>query len=419
MIHVLHILLALNLLAAAFAGAIHSKLPRKVRNFSFVYFGFSLTGQVFALPLSMLTIISLYFAFNVSLLSSVIALINVATLALFALTLFRSWQGSQALSQIVPNGDDASIWRFLLGALFPFQIPRRDVMRIKNITYGPSGRRNRLDLYMPKIRPSWPMPVLVHVHGGAWVVGQKHQQAQPLIQYMASKGWLIVDVNYRLGPKHKMPAMIQDVLRAVAWVKDNIETYNGDPNFISLTGGSAGGHLVALAALASGVESLKPGFEQTDCSVDACVPVYGVYDFIKRNDGPSEGTDELQSFLTKLVMPGPPEMHEALWDQLSPMGHVHPDAPPMLILHGRHDALVDFDSAKAFAETLNQTSKNTVTFAELPSGQHAYDMAHAPPTPEHVRAIYRFLESVRIAKISKSSSATVSNKNSMVGNDIA
>ncbi|MGK0372652.1 MAG: acetyl esterase/lipase [Glaciecola sp.] len=192
--------------------------------------------------------------------------------------------------------------------------------------------------------------------------------------------------------------MIQDVLLAVAWVKANIETYNGDPNFVALTGGSAGGHLVALAGLASGLESLKPGFEQSDCTVDACVPVYGIYDFLNRNGTMSEGVNELQSFLTKLVMPGPPEMHKALWDKVSPMGHVHPDAPPMLILHGRHDMLADFESAKVFAETLNQTSKNGATFAELPSGQHAYDIAHAPPTQEHIRAVYRFLESVRIAK---------------------
>jgi acetyl esterase/lipase len=80
------------------------------------------------------------------------------------------------------------------------------------------------------------------------------------------------------------------------------------------------------------------------------------------------------------------------------MDQVHPNAPPMLILHGRHDTLADFNSAKAFAQTLDKASNNGVTFVELPSAQHAYDIAHAPPTPEHVRAIYRFLESIRLAK---------------------
>ncbi len=398
MIHVLHIFLAVSLFAVAFAGAIHSELPRKVRHLSFIYFGWSLLGQILALPLLILTIGSLFFALSRVQLSPLIVIINILTLALFTLTMLRSWQGSQMLSQVEPDGQGASIGRFLKGSLFPFQLPRRDVKRLKNISYGPSGRKNQLDIYIPKAKPLLPMPVLIHAHGGGWVVGRKHQQAQPLIGHMASKGWLVVDVNYRLGPRNKMPAMIQDVLLAVSWVKANIETYNGDPSFVALTGGSAGGHLVALAGLASADESLKPGFEQADCAVDACVPVYGVYDFCKRSGAFNEGIDELQTFLTRLVMPGSPEMHEALWDQVSPIGQIHSQAPPMLILHGRHDMLADFESAKAFAETLNQTSTNKVIFAELPSGQHAYDIAHAPPTPEHTRAVYRFLESVRRAK---------------------
>lgn len=401
MINILHIFLAIILFATAFAGAIHSKFARKVRHFSFIYFGWSLTGQVLALPLLLLTIGSLYLTYSRVQLSPVIAIVNVVTIVLFTLTLLRSWQGSKVLSNVFPDGQKASIRRFIIGALFPLQLPRRDVKRVKNIIYGPAGRKNQLDIYMPKTSPLLPMPVLVHVHGGGWVVGRKHQQAKPLIQHMASKGWLVVDVNYRLGPRNKMPTMIQDVLRAVAWVKANIDSYHGDPTFVTLTGGSAGGHLVALAGLTSGLESLKPGFEQTDCSVDACVPVYGVYDFLDRNGALNQWTKELQSFLTKLVMPGPPQRHEALWDQVSPMAQIHPDAPPMLILHGRQDSLVDIEGAKAFAETLGQTSSNAVTFAELPGGQHAYDIAHAPPTPEHIRAVYRFLESVRVAKAAR------------------
>jgi acetyl esterase/lipase len=398
MIYVLHIFLSVTLFAGAFAGAIHSKLPRKVRYLSFVYFGWSLAGQVLALPLLLLTLGSLLVGLFKGPLLPAIVIINLATLPLLALTLLRSWQGSQVLSQNMPDGQGVSIKRFVLGSLFPLQPPKRTVKRLKNIAYGTSGNKNKLDIYVSKTEPLLPMPVLIHIHGGGWVVGRKHQQAKPLIGHMASKGWLVVDINYRLGPQHKMPAMIQDVLRAVAWVKANIKTYKGDPNFVALTGGSAGGHLTALAGLASATESLKPGFEKTDCAVDACVPVYGVYDFLNRTGAMSQGFDELQSFLTKLVMPGPPHTHEALWGQVSPMDQVHPNAPPMLILHGRHDTLADFNSAKAFAQTLDKASNNGVTFVELPSAQHAYDIAHAPPTPEHVRAIYRFLESIRLAK---------------------
>lgn len=398
MLYLLHLFIAINLFATAFAGALYFVKLRRMPTISFFYFGWSLVGQTFALPFFIMTLGSLYFALLSIHFSLLIILINIFTLALLALTLLRSWQGSKVLSQVEAQNNKASIWLFLKGALFPIQLPKRNVKRVKNITYGPHTGKNLLDIYMPKKLPNTPMPVLIHIHGGGWVVGKKHQQAKPLIQYMASKGWLVVDINYRLGPKHKMPAMIEDVLCAIAWVKTNIQHYNGDPKFVALTGGSAGGHLASLAALAHDQSSFKPGFEQTDCSVNACVPVYGVYEFIKRNGDHNEGIDSFQTFLTKTVMPGPPKQHPSLWDQVCPMSQVNSNAPPMLILHGRHDALVTIESARVFADKLKQTSANSITFAELPSGQHAYDIANAPPTPEHIRAIYRFLESVRIKK---------------------
>ena len=153
------------------------------------------------------------------------------------------------LSKLLQNERGRGIFpRFLFGTLFPFRFSRRDVQRQKNIAYGPNGRKNRLDIYTPKTTPSALMPVLIIVHGGGWVIGRKGQQSRPLIQYMASKGWVVVDINYRLGPRNRMPVLIQDVLRAIAWVKANIKDHNGDRDFIALSGGSAGGHLVALAA---------------------------------------------------------------------------------------------------------------------------------------------------------------------------
>jgi acetyl esterase/lipase len=395
MIYILHFFIAIGLFSAAFCGAINSNLVRKIPLIGIFYYVWSLVGQIFALPLMLLTIASLFFALYSQLVPWLIMLLSAASLVLYTMILVDSWIGSKALSKVAPNGNKASVLRFLIGSLFPIQLPRRDVKRLKNIAYGPAGRRNTLDIYMPQKSPVSPMPVLIHVHGGAWTLGRKHQQAQPLIQYMASKGWLVVDINYRLAPRHKMPVMIQDVLRAVAWVKANIASYNGDPQFVALTGGSAGGHLVALAALAANHEPFKPGFEHSDCSVNACVPVYGLYDFLNRNKKMKVGLKAFQSFLTKLVMPGSPTSHEAFWDEVSPLSYVRSDAPPMLMLHGRHDLLANFDSAKGFAETLAQSSNNPVIFAEMRGAQHGYDIAYASPTPEHQRAIYRFLESAR------------------------
>jgi acetyl esterase/lipase len=212
---------------------------------------------------------------------------------------------------------------------------------------------------------------------------------------MTKQGWLVVDINYRLAPRHRMPAMIEDVLRAIAWVKGNVATYGGDPGFVALTGGSAGGHLVALAALASDHEAFKPGFEKADCKVQACVPAYGVYDFLNREDIMVNEWNEAKFFLTSLVMPEPFNGPAKIWDHASPISHLRADAPPMLLLHGKHDALADFESAKMFADKLARASANPVLFAELPAAQHAYDLTYSPPTNEHVRAIERFLVSIK------------------------
>ena len=85
--------------------------------------------------------------------------------------------------------------------------------------------------------------MLLQVHGGAWTIGNKDQQGIPLMQHLAAKGWVCVAINYRLAPRDPFPAQIIDVKRAIAWVRENIAEYGGDPDYIAITGGSAGGHL--------------------------------------------------------------------------------------------------------------------------------------------------------------------------------
>ena len=94
--------------------------------------------------------------------------------------------------------------------------------------------------------------MLLQVHGGAWTLGEKEHQGRPLMNQMAAKGWVCVAINYRLSPRDPWPAHIVDVKRAIAWVRDNIADYGGDPDYLVITGGSAGGHLAALAALTPG-----------------------------------------------------------------------------------------------------------------------------------------------------------------------
>jgi acetyl esterase/lipase len=265
---------------------------------------------------------------------------------------------------------------------------RRGVKRISGITYAPDGERTTLDIVMPVEKPASPAPVLVHVHGGAWVLGKRDQQAKPLLHHLAQNGWVCVDINYRLAPKHRFPAMLTDVLRAIAWTKAHIAEYGGDPARIALTGGSAGGHLTALAALVHDRAEVKPGFEDADCSARAAVPCYGRFCFTDRLCLWGRNHDSMRKFEADKVMP--PGADEALWDLASPIALVRGDAPPMLVIHGRHDTLIPWEEGAAFAKAQREAG-GEVEHIELSGGQHAYDMMLSALTWGHVRAVRAWL----------------------------
>ncbi len=100
----------------------------------------------------------------------------------------------------------------------PFHFKRKGVRLHSHISYGDAGKRNLLDIYHPQEPREGGFPVLLQVHGGAWMIGEKEQQAKPLMYHMAQRGWLCVAINYRLSPEGGIPAHIIDVKKAIAWV---------------------------------------------------------------------------------------------------------------------------------------------------------------------------------------------------------
>ena len=115
------------------------------------------------------------------------------------------------------------------------------------VPYGPHGA-NVADIWRRRGLPrDGKAPVLLQVPGGAWMIGMRRPHAYPLMSHLASRGWVCVSIGYRVSPRHPWPDHIVDVKRALAWVKENIAAYGGDPDFVAITGGSAGGHLSALA----------------------------------------------------------------------------------------------------------------------------------------------------------------------------
>ena len=266
---------------------------------------------------------------------------------------------------------------------------RRYVEKTNVVTYGPHGRANRADIWRRRDLPrDGKAPVLVQIPGGAWVIGMRRPQAYPLMSHLAARGWVCVSVGYRVSPVHTWPDHIVDVKRALAWVKENIAQYGGDPDFIAITGGSAGGHLSALAALTPNDRQFQPGFEDADTSVVAAVPVYGRYDWFSTE---GEGRREFVELLEKFVVKRKLETDRDIYVDASPIRRLRAEAPPFFVLHGHDDSLIPVGEAQEFVKELRAVSKSPVAYAELPSAQHAFDIFGSPRAHQSAEAVARFL----------------------------
>ncbi len=276
----------------------------------------------------------------------------------------------------------------------PFRFDHRGVDVIRNVAYGDHRKRNRLDIYRPEGTTSADsLPVVVFVHGGAWVIGNKDQQGKPMLLHLARSGYVGVTVNYRLGPKHRWPAQIIDVKRAIAWAHEHIAEYGGDPSFIAVAGASAGGHLVALAALTPGDPMFQLGFESADTSVAACIPIYAPFDLT--DSAGLRGPAALRVFLERLVMPSKLNADRDGWHAASPLFRCGAEAPPMFVIQGAIDILVWREETRQFIQTLRGLSSSTVVYAEVPGAQHAFDVFNSVRSRAAADSIARFLASVR------------------------
>ena len=288
-----------------------------------------------------------------------------------------------------PTPADLAVpWRKLVN---PFRMRDPRVRRERDVAYNEAhGKRGMLDLWLPAEQPPEGAPVLLQVHGGAWTIGTKDQQGIPLMQHMAAKGWVCVAPNYRLSPRNRWPAHIIDVKQAIAWVRENIAEYGGNPDYIAITGGSAGGHLAALAAVTPNDREWQPGFEDADTSVQAAIPHYGVYDFAG-STGTKAAIKLRDRFLAPRVLRTTWAKDPEAFEAASPILRVTPDAPDFFVLHGAHDTLVPVDQARGFVSKLREISKRTVVYAELPGAQHAFDVFPSIRSAHVVRAIDRYL----------------------------
>lgn len=224
----------------------------------------------------------------------------------------------------------------------PLSWPSPDIQVIRDLSYGPYGRANTLDVFRRR-GGMVDAPVLVHLHGGGYSSGLKSREARLLMQVLARRGWLCVSANYRLAPTARFPDILTDAKRVIAWARTEGPAYGAGRTVVAC-GGSAGANLAVTAALTACRSDLQPGFEHVDTGVQAVVCLYGYY-----GPAPSEG------------MPS------------APTDHLHRDAPPTLVVHGALDPMVAVADARAFVKRLRAASASPVAYAEVAGMLHAFD----------------------------------------------
>lgn len=245
----------------------------------------------------------------------------------------------------------------------------------RDLAYLPDGgEAQRLDLYLPAELPPHPLPLIVHIHGGAWIGGSKFPCPY---SDLVLHGYAVASVEYRFSQVAKFPAQIQDCQAAIRWLRANREKYQLDPAKIGVVGGSAGGHLAALVGTAGGSDAFPAigGNEDQSDRVQAVCDVFGPSDFttVVKQAAEDKNVKNIFEFNSPKdpysALIGVPLETTAKSEAVSPVFYISADDPPVLILHGTHDALVPYAQSEQFAREL-EAAGVPVWLQTLPGAGH-------------------------------------------------
>jgi len=202
-----------------------------------------------------------------------------------------------------------------------------------DVAYGP-GPRQRLDVYVPPGKPAEPAPVLIFFYGGGWSDGHR-EHYKFAGRALASRGFVTLVPDYRIYPQVRYPSFLEDAAAAVRWAKDHAAEYGGDPRRIVLAGHSAGAYNAVMLGLdtsylqAAGVDPR---------TIKAVVGLSGPYDF-----APFRARSAINAF-------GQASDPAAT----QPINHARANAPPMLLIQGLADRIVEPRNTRSLAAALEK-----------------------------------------------------------------
>jgi acetyl esterase/lipase len=254
----------------------------------------------------------------------------------------------------------------LVGVSFILIAHQRDLAPVEeNVSYG-TAQGEPLLLDVIRTPATGLRPAIVFVHGGGWLGGDK-KDFRPLAQGFARRGYVCFSLNYRLvnATDHHFPAQLDDVQRAVRWIRANAVRYGVDPDRIGAVGASAGGHLVALLGTLDTRDNQPPELNAYSSRVECVVDMYGPTDLTSKFPSDPGKVPEL----VYRLMDGTPQQKPELYHLASPLFNVDHATVPFLIFQGALDPVVPVNQSRRLAEALKKDGV-PVTYVEFPDEGH-------------------------------------------------
>lgn len=247
-----------------------------------------------------------------------------------------------------------------------------------DIRYRDEGDRAFLDTMIPD--GEGPFPVVVCIHGGGWVGGNK-EMLYPYGEILLEMGIASVYPLYRVTGTHPHPAQEQDIFAVLGWIAEHAAEYRFDARRVGLTGASAGGHLTALVGIKA---TRRKGLPYTvRCILPVCPPT----DMASFAEYARANPDLLK--VIEALIGGPIDRNAANARDVSPIHHVHRDAPPCLVTHGADDTVVPPAQAEHLVEALRKL-KVPAEAIIVPGVGHAAHMPDTdPPEPLGGRSAFQ------------------------------
>jgi acetyl esterase/lipase len=242
-----------------------------------------------------------------------------------------------------------------------------------DVTYStiPGFRPMVVDIYMPP-KKGGPKPLILYIHGGGWVAGHtRHSGAlsnfPAVLAKLASEGFVVASLEYRLSGEAPFPAQLQDARAAVRFLKANAAHYGIDPARVGVWGGSAGGHLTALTALSCGDTGLDaaPAAAGSEC-VQSAVTWYGVFDF--KSMLARGGGNVAENALLRC---SPANCPEQAVKAVSPSSYIDAKDPPFLLIHGETDVVVPVSQSRDVEVKMKEAGM-TVESIYIPGVDHSF-----------------------------------------------